>query len=101
MSLLEELGLDPDEFVWQDLALCANMDTNLFYDEYETNQVVRTQVDEICSRCPVQRECLLTGHGGEIGVWGGVYWNGNGKPDRARNEHKPEGWREEIAELML
>lgn len=93
MTLLEQLGLDPDDFVWQDLALCDGMDPELFYSKYENNEEDARQTDEVCLHCPVMKECGLRGMQGETGVWGGIYWNGSGKPDEARNAHKtPEVW---------
>lgn len=93
MSLIDELGLDPLEIKWQDLALCKNTDPEDFYDQYESDQQIAKQIDEQCLVCPVMKECALMGQKGEWGVWGGVYWNGAGKQDKARNDHKtPEVW---------
>lgn len=89
-DLLHELGLDPDNFEWQDLALCQHMPTSWFYDEYESDVQVARQVDSACLTCPVLRECMEAGQSGEYGVWGGIYWNGAGKPDKNRNSHKTE-----------
>jgi hypothetical protein len=94
-DLLGELGLDPDHLEWHQLALCDGMDLNWFYDLYESDQEVAKQVDNICLACPVIQECGLRGANGEHGVWGGIYWAGNGKPDKAKNSHKtPEVWSE-------
>ncbi len=50
------------------------------------------QIDQACLACPVIRQCALAGSK-EVGVRGGVYWNGNGVPDKNRNSHKtPEIW---------
>lgn len=101
MSLLDELGIDPDDFTWQKLSTCQGAETNLFFDKYEEDEVVREQIDAMCSVCPVRRECLISGlQEKEFGVWGGVYLDGYGRPDKNKNSHKPEGWREEIAELL-
>lgn len=89
-SLLDELGLDPEDFEWQDLALCSNMPTSFFYDNYESDQETAKATDQVCLRCPVQKQCFFAGASGEHGVWGGVYWNGSGKPDKNRNAHKTE-----------
>lgn len=95
-SLLESLGVDAEEFEWHHLALCQKMPTELFYDKYESDQETAKAVDSICASCPVQRECFFAGsEDGEYGVWGGVYWNGSGKPDKNKNAHKtPEIWDE-------
>ena len=90
MNLIQELGLDPDNLQWHQLSLCDGMELNWFYDLYESDVEVAKQVDEVCLACPVIAECGLRGASGEYGVWGGIYWAGNGKPDRAKNAHKTE-----------
>jgi hypothetical protein len=93
VSLLDELGIDPEDFTWHDLALCDGMDPELFYSKYESDEEVAKQVDEACLSCPVMKQCGLRGPTGEHGVWGGIYWNGSGKPDVNRNSHKtPDVW---------
>lgn len=93
MSFLDDLGLDPDSLEWHHLSLCDGMPLNWFYDLYESDVEVARQVDAVCLACPVIGECGLQGAGGEYGVWGGIYWAGNGKQDRAKNSHKtPEVW---------
>lgn len=90
MSILDSLGIDPVDFIWQDLALCVGMNPDLFFDTYETDVEVAKQIDEGCLSCPVMKECSAKGMGGEYGVFGGVYWNGSGRPDFNRNAHKTE-----------
>lgn len=94
MSILSDLGLDPETLKWQDLAACNNMDPNLFYDRYEEDEIIAKQIDEVCLRCPVMAACAKAGQTNkEEGVWGGIYWNGSGKPDKIRNKHKSvETW---------
>lgn len=93
-KLIDELGLDPEQLVWQDLALCQGIEDNEdLYDNYESDPEIAKQVDEMCLVCPVMKQCAARGAEGEWGVWGGIYWNGAGKPDKARNLHKtPEVW---------
>lgn len=69
------------------------MDTNLFFDQYEEKLNVKTYVDSMCSRCPVQRQCLAYAVSNqEWGVWGGVYFEG-GKMSKEFNSHKTkEDW---------
>jgi hypothetical protein len=97
MNLLQRLGIDPETFEWSDLAACKGMGTakeveqfgDLFYDQYERSPVVAEQVDQICLTCPVIAACSKAGQvNKEEGVWGGVYWDGTGKPDKTRNKHK-------------
>lgn len=93
MNLLDALGLDPEHLSWEQLALCDGMEINWFYDLYESDQEVAKAIDDTCLACPVIKECGLRGAGGEFGVWGGIYWAGNGKQDKAKNSHKtPETW---------
>lgn len=90
--ILSQLGIDPELFRWQHLADCLNMhsknaeDPDYFFDDYEGN--VAKQIDEICVRCPVIKECFKTGtESGETGVWGGFYLE-NGKVCPKKNKHK-------------
>ena len=96
MSLLDELGIDPEDFTWHDLALCDGIEQpEIFFSMYESDEEVARQTDQMCLHCPVMKECGLRGQQGEQGVWGGVFWNGSGKPDTNRNSHKtPEIWDE-------
>lgn len=95
-TLIELLGIDPDDFIWQDLALCANdEEPQHFYEEYESDPEVAAQIDQMCLACPVMAACAKQGSAGEHGVWGAIYWNGSGKPDKTRNAHKTDAvWAE-------
>lgn len=99
-GLLEELGIEPEEFKWQDLALCGNMPTELFFDGYETDKEMAVAADQVCLHCPVISDCFFAGSKGESGVWGGVYWNGAGKPDKNKNSHKSPAVWEQIREKV-
>ncbi len=89
-TILELLGIDQDDLEWEDLAICSNMDTELFYDQYESSDNVAKMVDEICLSCPVRTQCLMKGvESGQHGVWGGVYLS-SGKTDEGKNSHKTE-----------
>lgn len=89
-SILDELGLDPEDFEWEDLALCKGMPTELFYDQYESDEETAKAADEACLRCPVIANCFKAGADGQYGQWGGIYWNGAGRPDKNKNRHKTE-----------
>lgn len=69
------------------------MDTNLFYDDYESDENVSRMIDEACLSCPVLAQCLQRGvDNSEWGVWGGTYLT-SGKVDKNRNSHKTkETW---------
>lgn len=94
MTILDELGIDPENFEWNALALCQNVETNDFFDNYEKDVEIARAIDRMCFSCPVQKQCLMSGiENKEHGVWGGVYLNGAGRADPAKNSHKtPEDW---------
>lgn len=89
-SILSNLGVDQEDFEWYHLALCAGMDTNLFYDKYETDINISKNIDEMCLSCPVAKMCYDTGvERNEYGVWGGVYLS-IGSIDKSKNTHKTD-----------
>lgn len=101
-EVLAALGIDVTQITWRDFALCDGMPTNLFYDDYESDENVAKMIDEACLSCPVMAQCLQSGiENGEWGVWGAVYLT-SGKQDDHRNSHKtPDIWeqiREKISE---
>lgn len=93
-DILNNLGVDPDDFDWHSLAVCRGMDVNLFYEKYENDVEVAKNIDEACLSCPVSKFCYKNGvDNNEYGVWGGVYLN-SGSIDKARNAHKTqETWK--------
>ena len=93
-NILNELGVDKQEFEWFDLAVCRGMDTNLFFEKYETDVNIAKNIDEACLSCPVAKMCYESGiENNEYGVWGGVYLNA-GSIDNSKNTHKtPEIWK--------
>lgn len=97
VNLAALLGIDPDQFSWQQLAACSGTEitseTDIFFDKYEQDTQIARAVDALCIGCPVLKLCLKTGiDGGETGVWGGIYLE-NGKHSQARNQHKTkEDW---------
>lgn len=93
-SILNDLGIDSEDFDWYDLAICRGMDTNLFYDKYEADQNIAKNIDEACLSCPVISICYQAGlEKDEYGVWGGVYLT-SGSIDKSKNLHKtPETWK--------
>lgn len=89
-SILNDLGVDEEDFDWYHLAVCRGMDTNLFYDKYEADINIAKSIDEACLTCPVSKMCYESGiDNTEYGVWGGVYLNA-GSIDKARNVHKTQ-----------
>jgi hypothetical protein len=110
MSILEELDMESEDFRWESLALChgivgprkPNGDADdPLYDSYEASADAARAVDEMCERCPVRRNCLITGvERKEQGVWGGFYLMA-GKPDKNRNAHKTlEQW-QDLRDLII
>ena len=111
MSILKELGIDPQDFAWQDLSLCQNMNLidpttdreieDPFYEGYEHDEYVAKAIDQMCSRCPVRTQCRTNAViNKEHGCWGGVYWDGQGRIDESRNSHKTPEELEEIKEWL-
>lgn len=89
-NILNDLGIDKDDFGWWHLAVCRGMDTNLFYDKYEIDQNVAKNIDEACLSCPVLKMCYDSGvENSEYGVWGGVYLTA-GDIDKTKNLHKTQ-----------
>jgi len=89
-SILNDLGIDKDDFGWWHLGVCRGMDTNLFYDKYEIDQNVAKNIDEACLSCPVLKMCYDSGvENSEYGVWGGVYLTA-GDIDKTKNLHKTQ-----------
>lgn len=92
-SALEALGIDPDNFEWQQLSICSKLDSadvNVFYDGYESSERTARLADSICLSCPVRKACLAEGiENNEWGCWGGVFLE-NGKMSESKNAHKTD-----------
>lgn len=89
-NILNDLGIDKDDFEWFHLAACSGVDTNLFYEKYEADVNIAKNIDEMCLSCPVIKMCHQSGMANdEYGVWGGVYLNA-GVVDKTRNMHKDQ-----------
>jgi hypothetical protein len=87
-NILNELGVDEEDFVWQNLATCSGMENNLFFDTYEVDKNIAVNIDQACLSCPVISICYEQGVlNNEYGVWGGVYLV-SGAVDKIRNSHK-------------
>jgi hypothetical protein len=93
-NILNELGVDEEDFAWWHLSICRGMETNLFYDKYEMDVNIAKNIDEACLSCPVSKMCYESGvENNEYGIWGGVYLN-SGSIDKTRNLHKTqETWK--------
>jgi hypothetical protein len=78
---------------WKNNSGCQDFDTNLFFEKYEEEPELRPQIDDICSDCPVLRQCFAVGISQkEWGVWGGIYLE-SGKISREFNRHRTkEDW---------
>lgn len=73
---------------WKDDALCLDYDTNIFFEKYEDDELLRPAVDNLCYSCPVNKECFAVGiTGKEWGIWGGVYLQG-GEISKEYSSHK-------------
>lgn len=97
----DEWQIDPETLMWQDLSVCHGVDTNMFYDDYESDAATAANTDSICKSCPVRKQCLTFGvENYEWGVWGGVYLV-NGKMDPNKNAHKSEEDWDEIRSMLV
>jgi len=56
---------------WQDEALCAGMDPDLFFPERGDMETVNA-AKAVCAGCPVRSECLELGIHEKFGIWGGT-----------------------------
>jgi hypothetical protein len=50
-----------NKYKWKDDAACLDYDTNVFFDKYEEDELLRPAVDLLCSTCPVRKECFSVG----------------------------------------
>lgn len=89
-EILDHLKIDSEDINWTDLAACRGINTENFFDNYENDQILAKNIDEVCMICPVSKDCLLAGtENNEYGIWGGVYLS-LGKIDKTRNSHKTQ-----------
>jgi hypothetical protein len=51
---------------WKDDAICLDYDTNLFFDKYEDDELLRPAIDALCSSCSVRKECFSVGISGNL-----------------------------------
>jgi hypothetical protein len=73
---------------WKDNAVCLDYDTNLFFEKYEDDELLRPAIDKLCSMCPVSKMCFAVGVSQkEWGIWGGVYLE-NGQISKEFSKHK-------------
>ena len=73
---------------WKVKASCYKYDTNIFFEKYENDLMLRPAIDKLCSECPVMKECFSVGiTQKEWGVWGGIYLE-QGEISREFNNHK-------------
>lgn len=73
---------------WKDDGSCLDYDTDIFFEKYEDDELLRPAVDKLCSACPVAKTCFAVGISSkEWGVWGGIYLE-NGSVSKEFNKHK-------------
>lgn len=81
---------------WREYSLCTGMAQprdkesgkviDYFFDTYESDSATRTQINNLCSVCPVRKACLFEGMDLKAdGVWGGE-WLENGEPVKGKFE---------------
>lgn len=72
MAILDDLDISGEFFDWKSLAKCKHMPPDLFFEFSEEKPLVYASVQECCSLCPVNKQCLSSGlNNSESGVWGG------------------------------
>lgn len=91
-----------DKHGWKDDADCLNYEVNLFFDKYEEDESIRPVIDDLCSGCPLARQCFAVGVSQkEWGVWGGIYLE-NGKISREYSRHRTkQQWAETWQNLTM
>jgi len=81
---------DMHKLKWKDQASCLDYDTNLFFDKYEEEELLRPAIDSVCFNCSVMKTCFAVGVSSkEYGVWGGIYLE-EGTVSKEFNSHKSE-----------
>ncbi len=87
---------------WKDTAACSEYDTDLFFDKYEEDQLLRPAIDKLCSECPVRKECFAVGVSQkEWGVWGGIYLE-SGQISREFSDHRTkQSWGDTWKNLVM
>jgi hypothetical protein len=79
---------DMHKLKWKDNGSCFDYDTNLFFEKYEDDVILRPAIDKLCNNCLVQKTCFAVGVSSkEYGVWGGIYLDA-GEISKEFNDHK-------------
>ncbi len=74
MTILEPLATEPGPTgpvgTWEDVALCRDVDTALFFSD-DVDEI--GDAKRICLACPVRTDCLdaAVDRGEQYGIWGG------------------------------
>ena len=91
-----------DKHSWKDEAACLGYETNDFFDNYEEDLSLRTEIDDLCFSCPIARHCFAVGVSQKgWGVWGGIYLE-DGKISREFNKHRTkQQWTEKWQNLTM
>ena len=80
--------LDPDEVAWQDRALCAEVDGEMFFPEKGGST---KEAKQVCGACEVRPECLeyALDHAEPFGIWGGLSERERRRLKRTRPAPRP------------
>lgn len=91
-----------NKYKWKDKSACLDYDTNLFFDKYEEDQLLRPAIDKLCSECVVRKECFAVGVSQkEWGVWGGIYLEA-GQISKEFSDHRTkQSWGETWQNLTM
>lgn len=69
---------------------CLGMNISLFFEDYEEDDNLAQEIDQVCYGCELRAECLRFGkETSSYGVFGGVYLF-KGKYSKTFNRHKTE-----------
>jgi hypothetical protein len=87
---------------WKEEGSCYRYDTNLFFEKYEEDILLRSAIDKLCNDCPLVRHCFAVGISQkEWGVWGGVYLE-NGGISKEFSKHRTKAqWAEKWKNLTM
>lgn len=78
IEFMERMGINPDNFEWQELSLCGSLGAadpelaEVWHSKAERDERVKAIAKEICDVCPIKKICLEEGvRNKEYGIWGG------------------------------
>ena len=86
--------------IWRDMFKAVTGFAERYGSASFASREAAEKADDMCLNCPVIGECFVAGSNGNWGQWGGIFWNGSGKPDLKANAHKTEEYLKEVEQLV-